>query len=383
VRILHVIEGLHPDRGGPPEVVMSLASAQRDAGHELSIASHDADTPEVDVVIRDRGLAGVGRIRIDACAAWGDRSFAAALVGCERPDAMHLHGVWNPIVPQAARWACRNGIPFAVSTHGSLHPFPMSRSRWKKRLALASTHRILLRRSACVFVLNDEERDAAAALGAGRVELLPNGVRVEANRTADTSSWPQRSRPYLVYLGRLDWTKGVERLVEAHRAVLDQGVDCDLVLVGNDWGSRASIEAAIAAAGTVRRVEFTGPKYGAEKRSVLRHAALLVHLPRYEGFGMAVLEGLAVGTPAVIGDRCLLPGAGPEIGTVVTRSEPEAFAVEVIRLLRRPDERSVLSDAGYRAVRERFAWPMIAARCVDVLSTSRAVDRRPPTHLPM
>jgi glycosyltransferase involved in cell wall biosynthesis len=83
---------------------------------------------------------------------------------------------------------------------------------------------------------------------------------------------------------------------------------------------------------------------------------------------MAVLEGLAVGTPAVIGDRCLLPGAGPSMGVVVTESNPDSFARGVAELLRDPARREALSRAGRHAVVERFGWDAIAARCVEALS---------------
>ena len=63
-------------------------------------------------------------------------------------------------------------------------------------------------------------------------------------------------------------------MVDAHRRIIALGSECDLVIVGNDWGSRRSIEAAIAAAGTRERVQLVGPKYGEEKRRILAEASL-------------------------------------------------------------------------------------------------------------
>jgi len=368
VRLLHVIEGLHPDRGGPPQVVIALAARQRAAGHEIAFASHDATSDEVGEFLARHGLGECRRFGVAICGPFGDRAFADAMGNGPVPDGIHLHGVWNSILPQAARWARRHGVAHVLTTHGSLHPFPMARGRWKKRLALATTHRAMLRGATRVFVLNDEERVSASASVGSAAETLANGVEPVDARTRDAPASP----PYLVFLGRLDWTKGLENLVAAHRKVLDLGLDCDLVIVGNDWGSRASIEAAIAAAGTGGRVRFTGAAYGDEKHRLLAGATLLVHLPRYEGFGMAVLEGLAVGTPAVIGDRCLLPGAGPSMGVIVAESEPEAFARAVVDLARDPARREELARAGRRAIRERFAWDSIAARCVAALATARS-----------
>lgn len=370
MRLLHVIEGLHPDRGGPPQVAVALARAQRDAGHDVAFASHDATSAAVGEFLETRGLVASGRIAIERCGPFGSRAFAKAMEGTAPPDALHLHGVWNSILPQAADWARRAGIPYVLTTHGSLHPFPMASGRWKKRLAIAVTHGPMLRGARRVFTLNDEERAAAEALVGTAAETLPNGV----DAPAVTPAFSEPARPYLVFLGRIDWTKGLETLVEAHRMALEAGADCDLVIVGNDWGSRGSVEEAIATAGTGDRVRLVGARYGEEKWRMLAGATLLVHLPRYEGFGMAVLEGLAVGTPAVIGDRCLLPGAGPDMGVVVTASEPAAFARAVVDLLGDPARRERLSVAGRRAVAERYGWDRIARRCVETVGSGG--DRR-------
>jgi glycosyltransferase involved in cell wall biosynthesis len=364
VRILHVIEGLHPDRGGPPQVAAALARCQRAAGHEVWFASHDARSPEVASFLESSRLAEARRFEVARCGPLGDSAFAAAMPEPPRPDGLHLHGVWNGILQQAARWARRHRIPYVVSTHGSLHPFPMVRGRWKKRIALATTHRTLLRGARRIFTLNDEERNATVALVGPMAETLPNGVDIVGGRPDPAVE----GRPYLVYLGRLDWTKGVESLVAAHRMVLDAGIDCDLVVVGNDWGSLASIQAAVATAGSGDRVRLVGPKYGDEKRRLLAGARLLVHLPSYEGFGMAVLESLAAGTPAVIGDRCLLPGAGPSMGVVVSGSRPEEFAATVVAVMRDPGRRDALAAAGLRAVAERFRWETFASRSVAALA---------------
>ena len=370
MRILHTIEGLHPDRGGPPQVAAALARCQRAAGHEVAFASHDARSAAVGEWLVTQELSDVRCSEVAPCGPFGDAAFSAAMVHGPRPDAMHLHGVWNGLLPQAARWAKDHGVPYVLTTHGSLHPFSMARGRWKKRLAIAITHGSMLRGARRVFTLNEEERVAAAAIVGTAAETMPNGV--------DSCHGPclpaVEGRPYLVFLGRIDWTKGLEALVEAHRHVLDLGFDCDLLIIGNDWGSLPSVEAAIAVARTGDRVRLVGAKYGEEKRRLLAGARLLVHLPRYEGFGMAVLEALAAGTPAVIGDRCLLPGAGPAMGVVVSGSQPEVFAAAIVDILRDPDRREALAAAGLRAVADRFRWDSIAARCVAALAGARSIQ---------
>ena len=103
--------------------------------------------------------------------------------------------------------------------------------------------------------------------------------------------------PYVLFLGRINWKKGLDRLLAAFARV----DDARLVIAGNDEEQyRPALEERARQLGLADRVTFTGPVHGAGKAALLTGAQLLV-LPSYsENFGNVVLEAMAAGRPVVV-----------------------------------------------------------------------------------
>src|SRR5262245_5912907 len=127
-----------------------------------------------------------------------------------------------------------------------------------------------------------QERDDAKRTGVPipRAAIIPNGIELSPNHAANHGD-------DLLFLGRINWKKGLDRLIEAMRLLPEMR----LTIAGND---EENYRASLPEAGNVR---FVGPVSGDAKDELLRTAAALV-LPSYsENFGNVVLEAMAVGTP--------------------------------------------------------------------------------------
>lgn len=371
LRIVHAIEGLHPDRGGPPVVAISVAAAQARLGHEVTVVSEREGSGPGGTDELLRSTRDADRVRIELVP---KTKLFAALYGHfdkvakafrTQPDLVHAHGVWNPIALAASRAARSLRVPYVVSTHGAMHPEMLKLGARKKRAALALGWRRMLRDARRVLVLNDEERDEVNRL-AGRdvAAIVPNGIDVAALQIPGANLFrntyaPLEGRPYFVYLGRLDRVKGLDDLLESYLIARSMGSAADLVLVGPDWGERPSLEAAAKAANVAKFVHFTGPLYDHSKLTALRDAIATIHRPRYEGFGMAVLEAMSVGTPAIVGERCLLPVDGEREGVIVPPGGAREFAARMLELERDTARRERLGEAARQCVARRFDWTAI------------------------
>ncbi|MFO0827672.1 MAG: glycosyltransferase [Phycisphaerales bacterium] len=376
MRILHVIEGLNPDRGGPPQVAAALAAAEVRLGHTITAASHDATgAPARGLLTQHEPTGQIATLDVPFGGFFGWRRVVAALDRADRPEAVHLHGVWNPITLHGSRFARLRRLPYVITTHGSMHPVPFGDRSAKRHLALRLGYGRMFRDARRVFVLNDEEAESLARHVPGsRPEVLPNGIDPQRIPTPDAAAFRSAhpelgDRPYLVFVGRLDRTKGVDHLVEAHQRVLASGHDVDLVVIGNDWGAEATVRRVVADLNVGHRVHLVGAVHGDAKYHALAGARAFVHLPRYEGFGLAVIEALAVGTPAVMGDRCRLPGANEAMGILVSPSDPASFAERAARILADAALRDRLGAAGKDAALSRYTWDAIARRVVAPLES--------------
>ncbi|MBI2169532.1 MAG: glycosyltransferase family 4 protein [Actinobacteria bacterium] len=203
--------------------------------------------------------------------------------------------------------------------------------------------------------------------GTDRVRAIPHGVPHLPPTRPDpaATSGVVPDDPYVLALGTLEPRKRHVDLVQAFAKLAAGHPDLRLVLAGSDGPARAEVEAAVAGLpnGARERVHLAGRVDDEVRAALLRHAAVLAYPSQYEGFGLPVLEAMAVGTPVVAAraggvtecadGAALLVDNGPD--------HPQALADALDRMLGDPSLRSSLVEAGHRRACE-FSWESTARR---------------------
>ncbi len=186
----------------------------------------------------------------------------------------------------------------------------------------------------------------------------------------------------LVCVGRLCEQKGQLLLVEAAARLRAEGVELELLLVG-DGELRAPIEALIARHGLGDTVRITGWRGGAEVRAAVEGARAFV-LPSFaEGLPVVIMEALALGRPVISTyvagiPELVVPG---ECGWLVPAGSVDALAEAMRQALATPaDELSAMGRRG----RHRVATEHDAAREAGDLAVLfvRAMGRPEPAPSP-
>lgn len=364
MHVCHTIDNMYPDRGGPVAVVAGLAGAQVAAGDEVTIVCRrQLRSSEA----RSAAHALPPGVRLVETVASGAPGVSAALNEV-RPDVIHIHGVWEPYHRWCAAWARRHGVPWVLSSHGMLHPVPMRKGWLKKRLYLALLGGAV-KRARRLFVTSNEEAEFAARLAGVDAAVLANGVDpaeyATIDRSAFSGSHPEfEGRPYLLFLGRIHEIKGIDGLVRAFALACGRGLEGDLVLAGPADGADASVASLASGLGVSNRIHLVGPVYGRSKAEALAGCMLFVHRPRYEGFGMTVVEAMAAGRPALTTTACGVARECPQGVLEVADDSDSAFADAMLRLCS-PGSRSSTEALAARgrewAIRE-LSWPAIARR---------------------
>ncbi len=104
-------------------------------------------------------------------------------------------------------------------------------------------------------------------------------------------------------VGRIRPEKGTDLFVEAMLELLPQVPGATALVVGRaareHEGFLRDLKRRIAAVGLEKRILFPGEIPAARLPALMRALSLVVQLPRYEGYGMVPLEGMASAVPFV------------------------------------------------------------------------------------
>jgi glycosyltransferase involved in cell wall biosynthesis len=380
LRILHIIPHYYPAvrYGGPIRSVHGLAAGCAALGNDVHVYTTNVDGNGVSDVLtctpveRD-GVkvwyfpASLGR-RVFRSAAM-DRALNAAIATF---DIAHIHYMWVWPTVAAAAAARKHHTPYVLAPRGMLVKDLIRRKNMlAKRVWLAFFDRRNVEFAAAIHVTSESEAAELRALGLSlpRIEVIENGVEVTLAENLILEGAPIMKKAsfndsYILFLGRINWKKGLDRLIRA--LVLVRGAD--LVVAGydeNDYQSklrRLALEVGVA-----DRVKFIGPVDGERKWDLLRLARCLV-LPSYnENFGMAAIEAMAVGCPVVVSEEVglanIVIASG---GGIVTPGHQSALARAINILVDSPEKRNAMGIAGLRTVRENYGWQRISERMLEL-----------------
>jgi glycosyltransferase involved in cell wall biosynthesis len=126
-------------------------------------------------------------------------------------------------------------------------------------------------------------------------------------------------------------------------------------------------------AGLDGRMEFTGPRTGADLEAAFRSADVLVHPARIEGYGMVVTEALAHGVPVITTATGGLPDAlgatadGVRPGLLVPVGDAPALGRAISTWLTDQDLRGRLRSAAKTRRRSLPTWSTTTERVEHVL----------------
>jgi len=134
-----------------------------------------------------------------------------------------------------------------------------------------------------------------------RYPSIPTPASTDSGKPKD---WPEE---FLLYCGGADSRKNLKGLVAAHAEYRRKGDGLPLVVIGSGFDDR---KADLLRISSVDALIFTGLVPDAVKWWAIRTARAVLYPSTWEGFGLPILEALAVGTPVLAGRG----GAQPEVG---------------------------------------------------------------------
>jgi glycosyltransferase involved in cell wall biosynthesis len=227
-----------------------------------------------------------------------------------------------------------------------------------------------IRHGAHITVPTQAVADSLSAVGldlrAGQVHVLGAGVSAahavppSVQESAEVSRELELPSRFVLSLATFEPRKGLDILLDALAELGPQAPN--LVLVGQaGWGGLDPEAEARRRNLPADRIRVLRSLPDRELAVVLRRAELLVMPSRAEGFGLPVLEAMAVGTPVICSDDPALCEVAGGAALVVARGDSDALAGALSELVGDPVRRGGLSRLGLDRAAD-FSWDEVGRR---------------------
>lgn len=381
MNILQAINSTNPAGGGPIESIVQAHRALKDGGHEIEVVCLDApDSPWLaQLPFKTTALGPV-----ITPYRYSPRYEPWLRAHAGDYDCVVVHGVW--LHPSVGAWRALRGTatPYFVYAHGMLDPalhrlFP-AKHLVKSILWRLAEHRVV-RDARAVFFTCEEERLLAQRSFrpyAAREAIVPYCVGAPpgdaaAQSAAFLAQFPAcRGKRLVLFLSRIHPKKGCDLLIQAFARVADRDPALHLVMAGPDpVGWRDPLEATSRRLGIGGRITWTGMLTGDLKWGAFRSAEVFVLPSHQENFGIAVVEALACGAPALISNRVNIWREIENDGAGLARDDSEEGAVALLDSWEAmpADARKQMSERARMCFNSRFRSEEAAA---NLLRTLRA-----------
>ena len=364
MRLLQVTPAFPPSAlGGISSHVDLISRELAKQGHTVRVAT--TNRYDFRNVMSLSGLVEVDGLQVFyAKALWPGRYFfAPGIMAVLRKwvpsvDIVHIHDTRTFVGSVAYRIAKKAHIPYIVTCHGSL-------STQIGDTRLKGIHdkiigRGLVEKAARVIAVSEKELPDLVQFGipAGRIAVIPNAVPMNRDDRKVPSSplFAEASGKMILYLGRIHPIKGIDRLVEAFSIARKRLKGCSLVIAGEDFGARSSLEMRVTQLGIDKAVFFVGQKSGPQKEELLRTADVLVLPSHHETLPMVILEAFAHGLPVITTRECGIREQLAASHAALIASSPAEIADGIVQCLEDQSLRQTLRAGGYELLQTRYNW---------------------------
>jgi len=345
LKVMHILKvnGV----GGAERHLLALLPALRECGVDASVLLLDAggDSRRFRDELDECGVPWRAvRCGLDLSPrlAWN----VLGAVRAERPDLMHTHMVHGDFYGSLAAHALR--VPFVSSRHND------------DRYLLGSfrhVNRAILHGAGRLIVASDTLAELMARLGVPgeRIVTIPYGLDEPPARPSELT--PSEARvpdgvPLILAIGRFVEQKDHATLLHAFCRVRQANPTARLAILGSG-PLEPSLRAQAASLGLDDSLVAPGR---VEPRDWLARADIFVHTPRWEGFGMVLLEAMLAELPVVATRVSAIPEivVDGKTGYLARAGDAKGLATAVSTVLSKPRLGRRLGRAGLKRARSVF-----------------------------
>ncbi len=322
--IVHVTRQFQPSIGGIESVVYELARAQIAAGHRVRIVTLNRlfKSDNTRRLPAQEAMDGAEVIRVPFVGSTRYPLAFSVIKFIEDADIVHVHGI-DFFFDYLAWTKPLHGRKLIASTHGGF--FHTRFAARLKRFYFATITRASLIWYDGVVAVSYADHELFSRVRRHGLVCIENGV----NATKYTDAAAPEPIKRIAYVGRFSANKRLDRLIAFFAALRRTDNQWRLIIAGRPWDLDVlQIRDLARQAEVDDAVQVMADPCDAEIRRLLAGCSVLASASEFEGFGIAVVEGLSAGLYPLLNDipafRRLLEQA--RLGMLVDFSQPDSAA---------------------------------------------------------
>ncbi len=383
MKILHVIPSVAKIRGGPSQAVLEMVQALLATGIEAEIVTtNDNGTSRLPVQLQQQIQYQQVPIRFfnrfsPPVSAVKEFAFSGELTEWLKKnircyDLIHVHAIFSYASTAAMAIARAQGVPYIVRPLGQLCQWSLQQSALKKQLYLKIIERDNLAHSSGLHFTSLQEQQEADSLQLNCPGfVVPHGLTFSAPIEDARSHLRQKynlpaNEPIILFLSRIHPKKGLELLIPALGSLKHHPFT--FILAGSgDPNYESEIHSLIESSGMSERTILPGFVEGDEKDLLLQGADLFSLTSHSENFGVAALEALAAGLPALMTPGVALSTEVEQHGLgYVTALSHESIVAALKKYFSRPAEAKKMGNCARQFAMKNYTWEKNAENLVKL-----------------
>jgi glycosyltransferase involved in cell wall biosynthesis len=300
----------------------------------------------------------------------------------KQADVIHLFSHWTLINVMAYVAARINKKPYYFSPLGALPIY--GRSKFLKKAYNFLVGKRMFQQASKILVptLNESPalRDYAHE---SKIVHIPNGINEEDYIENDSGELRAKlglkNHPFILFIGRLNPTKGPDLLLEAFCNIKDTYPDLHLVFIGPfskqppyEGGRLYPVLKKTSENNAVAdRVHFLG-YMSREDKSRIIHSSLFLAIPsRLEAMSIVVLESGIAGKPVLLTNQCGFNELEQIGGGVVVNADVDSIHEGISTMMSQKNNLYSMGKDLQASVRKEYLWSMVAKKHLSLFEQEK------------
>ena len=390
MKILHIIPYFYPavSYGGPVNVSYYLTKELRQLNNEVKVLTTDAYDLNKRVRLKKNFINNVEvtylRNLSNKLAKKYNMYLPLGMVKYFRKNIkdnhiIHIHEYFTVLTVLAVYYACKNKKKIFLQSHGSI---VMNTQRGRpliKNIFNFFFENFLLKNVDHFLVLSDEEMEYLLKKDVlkNKIHFINNGVDIsefDNYKFIDITGRfikreVEKEHFKLVFLGRINFIKGFDYLIESVSILIKRGFNVLLFIAGDDDGYKIKLEQMINNFKIKENVYFIGFLNKDEKLSLLEQSDIYIQTSISDAFPVSVVEAICKFKPVVITNTIGIARLVDNKFGIVTELDPNKIADAVIELLSDKKLRSKFINNAKQMREQLFSWKSIAQELNGLYAT--------------